>query len=769
MARNLVKSMNMDICADCGQSDPGWVSVNRGVLICDGCCSVHLSLGRHVSQIKSLKKGSWCPSQLSMVHQLINSGANNIWEYTLVDPTQNRTARKKPTAKDPIHPTKADYIRAKYQFLTFVNKPKESEGISIDDISKQLHSSVRTNNLETSLRLLASGADPNFIHPEKGTSVLHVAAYSNQLSQAELLLIYGADPAVLDNHGKTPLDLARSNGFQDLADRLVECQYELTDGLAFYLCKRKPDHKMGQHFINLEVSDGLESSELAKGAKKKLQALSNHLFEELAMDVYDEVDRRENVEIWLQSQPPSPNTGVSEKQVVPFLPANPEFSATRNQGRQKLAKFNKREFATLIVDILNDAKRRYVGVLSPVDGKNDKQLLNMTSTSNNTSNDIQNSNKQQQQPSSTKQGGGGGDPIYDQVYTEGDYAIIGEGLCAQIENMSMSNSAFDKANQSSSSSKSNSSSDEAAILKRSLIESQQQCQQLVHELENSRARYRQLEEEVVVLRTTIEKLRHENQVYRSFANSVESPTTTSSAMAIGGSNVHQQQQQHQQQLHQLQQHPRWTCMERSEVQRQLNFKGVNVGIDFPSPPQDLLMTSKSADFEVKDNKPSHNQWHSEETTNMNSTMDSTMNDSFSLPNSGGSTMVSEGLMGVGAGGRGMPSQEEVVRKTERITKALQELFQMAQDNSYNAYSGCSDRIQGAVTDMMQLFPSAKMMTSVSQLEALRMLEEGSERIRELCCRVPQDSPADAKLHTQKIIQTAYDIAKAAKKLVTAYE
>lgn len=36
------------------------------------------------------------------------------------------------------------------------------------------------------------------------------------------------------------------------------------------------------------------------------------------------------------------------------------------QGRQKLAKFNKREFATLIIDILNDAKRRYgTGTASP--------------------------------------------------------------------------------------------------------------------------------------------------------------------------------------------------------------------------------------------------------------------------------------------------------------------------------------------------------------------------------------------------------------------
>lgn len=36
------------------------------------------------------------------------------------------------------------------------------------------------------------------------------------------------------------------------------------------------------------------------------------------------------------------------------------------QGRQKLARFNAREFATLIIDILNDAKRRQTGVMSPV-------------------------------------------------------------------------------------------------------------------------------------------------------------------------------------------------------------------------------------------------------------------------------------------------------------------------------------------------------------------------------------------------------------------
>ena len=61
----------------------------------------------------------------------------------------------------------------------------------------------------------------------------------------------------------------------DLSDRLLECQYELTDRLAFYLCQKKPDHRTGQHFIIPEMADSsLDMSELAKAAKKKLQAVS---------------------------------------------------------------------------------------------------------------------------------------------------------------------------------------------------------------------------------------------------------------------------------------------------------------------------------------------------------------------------------------------------------------------------------------------------------------------------------------------------------------
>lgn len=89
------------------------------------------------------------------------------------------------------------------------------------------------------------------------------------MSQAELLTVYGADPGSPDSNGKTPIDYARlaalvelevmeqpvtswSNvclcreaGHHELAERLVEIQYELTDRLAFYLCGRRPGKRPG--------------------------------------------------------------------------------------------------------------------------------------------------------------------------------------------------------------------------------------------------------------------------------------------------------------------------------------------------------------------------------------------------------------------------------------------------------------------------------------------------------------------------------------------
>lgn len=61
----------------------------------------------------------------------------------------------------------------------------------------------------------------------------------------------------------------------------------------------------------------------------------------------------------------SPNPEIGG---VPFLPTNPHLSATRNQGRQKLARFSHAEFCGLLSDILVDARRRQnIANLRPLD------------------------------------------------------------------------------------------------------------------------------------------------------------------------------------------------------------------------------------------------------------------------------------------------------------------------------------------------------------------------------------------------------------------
>jgi G protein-coupled receptor kinase interacting protein 2 len=52
----------------------------------------------------------------------------------------------------------------KHQELKFVLRSCKEESCSEEELSRQLHSSVRTGNLETSLRLLAQGANPNYFY-----------------------------------------------------------------------------------------------------------------------------------------------------------------------------------------------------------------------------------------------------------------------------------------------------------------------------------------------------------------------------------------------------------------------------------------------------------------------------------------------------------------------------------------------------------------------------------------------------------------------------
>ncbi|XP_029427820.1 ARF GTPase-activating protein GIT2 isoform X8 [Rhinatrema bivittatum] len=659
---------NNEVCADCSLQDPHWASINRGVLICDECCSVHRSLGRHLSQVRHLKHTPWPPTLLQMVQTLYNNGANSIWEHSLLDPSSVMSGKRKATPQDKVHPNKTEFIRAKYQMLAFVHRLpcRDDDSVTAKDLSKQLHSSVRTGNLETCLRLLSLGAQANFFNAEKGNTPLHVAAKAGQTLQAELLAVYGADPGTPDSNGKTPIDYARQGGHLELADRLVEIQHELTDRLAFYLCGRKPDHKNGQHYIIPQMADSsLDLSELAKAAKKKLQSLSNHLFEELAMDVYDEVDRRETDAVWLATQ--NHSMLVTETTAVPFLPVNPEYSSTRNQGRQKLARFNAHEFATLVIDILSDAKRRQQGNSVTVSKENvDLILKSITSQHSNESQD----NDQ---------------PDYDSVASDED---------TDLE--SVSNKANRKKSMDSDLSDGSITVQEFLDVKNALVASEAKIQQL--------------------MKAT--KLEKQNSVPDSdYDNAISYSELDDTGSGRKG--------------------------------RQLSAG-----------------------------------WQGE----------------GSIPEIGDTDVDPSSVL---------PSTEDVIRKTEQITKNIQELLRAAQENKHDrpferesmrrlrhslgcfstlvpwaekaplqplslqqpdptsCYIPCSERIHVAVTEMAALFP--KKPKSEMVRTSLRLLTSSAYRLQSECKKtipVESSAAADIQLVTQQVIQCAYDIAKAAKQLVT---
>ncbi|XP_018524430.1 ARF GTPase-activating protein GIT2a isoform X1 [Lates calcarifer] len=735
--------------------EPRWASVNRGVLICDECCSVHRSLGRHSSQVRHLTHTPWPPTQLQMVQTLYSNGANSIWEHSLLDPASVMSGKRKANPQDKLHPNKSEFIRAKYQMLAFVHRMpcREDDSSTAKDLSKQLHSSVRTGNLETCLRLLSLGAQANFFHPEKGNTPLHVAAKAGQVSQAELLTVYGADPGAPDSNGKTPIDYAREAGHHDLADRLVEIQYELTDRLAFYLCGRKPDHKNGQHFIVPQMADSsLDLSELAKAAKKKLQSLSNHLFEELAMDVYDEVDRRETDAVWLATQ--NHSTLVTETTVVPFLPVNPEYSSTRNQGRQKLARFNAHEFATLVIDILSDAKRRQQGnsVASP---KDNVELI-LKSVAVRHCSDSQDNDQ----------------PDYDSVASDED------------TDQELPSSKGDRTKSLDSDlSDGPITMQEYLEVKNALSASEAKIQQLMKANNNLSDELRLMQKKLQSLQSENTSLRRQvtTNIYQIPSGSdYPDPSSPSalkrrqSARASRPMSMYEtgsglkpylpkgETPYPEEGIPTLQPFPPHT--ERGAF--------VTTSSSLPSFPSTLSWSKdesgqKASKLEKQSSMP--------ESDYDNTFYDSEMDDS-GLCRRG--RLRSSGWLGEGSSipelddlemesDPTLPSTEDVIRKTEQITKNIQELLRAAQENKHESFIPCSERIHVAVTEMAALFP--KRPRSETVRGSLRLLTSSAYRLQSECRKaVPSEGcpGPDMQLVTQQVIQCAYDIAKAAKQLVT---
>ncbi|ORZ20414.1 hypothetical protein BCR42DRAFT_408716 [Absidia repens] len=102
------------------------------------------------------------------------------------------------------------------------------------------------------------------------------------------------------------------------------------------------------NFLAKEAAEGVHPQRAS--ARQKLSRLSNLQFHELAMDVYDELMRR----------------NLNDK-FVPFLAVREEFHPKRNQARQKLATLPESRFTDLASDVYYELTRRYPHIMDADD------------------------------------------------------------------------------------------------------------------------------------------------------------------------------------------------------------------------------------------------------------------------------------------------------------------------------------------------------------------------------------------------------------------
>ena len=228
-------------CADCGEPNPTWISINLGILMCLECSGIHRSMGTHISKVRSLNLDSLHHETRHYILALGNRRVNQVFGPDVLTAIPNSFGeRLNPTS---TRKDREAWIKAKYAEKIFVETYR-GPSIQLD-----LVAAIRQQDLPKCFLLYAQGANLNFKYEgdasrqplhyaadgedamiimflvqngaqvnatdANGTTALHIAA-TGHVTCAAMLCRFKAKIEAQDNEGKTPVDIALTSQNADV-------------------------------------------------------------------------------------------------------------------------------------------------------------------------------------------------------------------------------------------------------------------------------------------------------------------------------------------------------------------------------------------------------------------------------------------------------------------------------------------------------------------------------------------------------------------------
>jgi Arf-GAP/coiled-coil/ANK repeat/PH domain-containing protein len=193
------------LCADCGDLNPTWISINLGILICLECSGIHRSMGTHISKVRSLTLDTLHPETKKYIVALGNRRINEIFGPDVLTAIPNSFGERlnpNSTRKD-----REAWIKAKYGEKIFV------ETYRGQNIQNDFVASIRQQDVPRCMLLYAQGANLNFKYEsDAARSPLHYSADGSNPLVCMFLLQNGAHVNAKDSNGTTPLHVAAASG-----------------------------------------------------------------------------------------------------------------------------------------------------------------------------------------------------------------------------------------------------------------------------------------------------------------------------------------------------------------------------------------------------------------------------------------------------------------------------------------------------------------------------------------------------------------------------